>query len=85
MSTEKESQYYIGRCPICGNYGMLEIVVNISSKECFILCDECSAEWANPEDALKNINGKREFETSQRVRNATYEEIKNLGWEKYLL
>ena len=25
----------------------------------FICCDECEAEWNNPEDALKGINGTR--------------------------
>ena len=29
------------------------------TKKIFICCDECEAEWNNPEDALKGINGTR--------------------------
>ena len=78
------SKYYIGKCPICNEYGMLEIVVDIKNKGCSVLCDECSAEWKHPEDAIKNINGKRNFSSSQEVEDATYEDIKKAGWEKYI-
>lgn len=39
--------------------GLLEIVKDKLTKKIFICCDECEAEWNNPEDALKGINGTR--------------------------
>ena len=50
---------YIGICKVC-NYGMLEINFDIMKNDCSIMCDECFAEWNNPEDALRNVNGFRE-------------------------
>ena len=74
--------YYISNCPVC--CGMLEIVIQPASKICSILCDECSAEWDNPENALKNINGYRESFSGVAVRPATIEEVKRIGWESYI-
>lgn len=48
------------------------------------MCEECLAEWKNPQSALKNVNGKRCF-TKGKVRAATIEEIKALGWDKYIV
>ena len=39
--------------------GLLEIAKDKLTKKIFICCDECEAEWNNPEDALKGINGTR--------------------------
>ena len=50
--------YNIGYCKIC-KQGLLEIVKDKLTKKIFICCDECEAEWNNPEDALKGINGTR--------------------------
>lgn len=50
--------YNIGYCKIC-KQGLLEIVKDKLTKKIFICCDECEAEWHNPEDALKGINGTR--------------------------
>ena len=46
--------YNIGYCKIC-KQGLLEIVKDKLTKKIFICCDECEAEWNNPEDALKGI------------------------------
>ena len=43
--------YNIGYCKIC-KQGLLEIVKDKLTKKKFICCDECEAEWNNPEDAL---------------------------------
>lgn len=76
---------YVGKCPICKGYGMLEVIVDTINKKFSVMCEECSAEWQNPDDALKNINGVREAFTGNKVRNATLEEIKTIGWEKYIV
>ena len=47
------------------------------------MCEECLAEWNNPEDALKNVNGFRKSYTEAEARTATIEEIKEAGWEKW--
>ena len=75
---------YIGNCPICHEYGMLEVVINDNTHTCSIMCDECFAEWKTPEDAANNVNGFREFNSTTRVRPATAEEIIEQGWEIYI-
>lgn len=64
---------------------MLEVVINIKSNTCSVMCDECFAEWEIPEDARNNLNGFRDFDKDVRVRTATMEEIKKQGWEKYIV
>lgn len=79
-----EKTFYIGSCPICNEYGRLEIDRDTTSGQCIIICEECLAEWQNPEDALKNINGKRQVCKANVLRSATLEEIKEIGWEKFI-
>ena len=74
---------YIGKCPRCNSYGMLEIVVS-EGDVCVVVCDECFVEWPNPEAAMKNIGGIRNFSSSQKVRSATFEEIERAGWTEYI-
>lgn len=76
---------YVGKCPVCRGYGMLEVVVDTNSNDFSVMCEECSAEWKNPEDALRNIKGFRGTFAGQKVRNATLEEIKRIGWQKYIV
>ena len=75
---------YIGVCKAC-NYGMLEVQYNLKSKVCSIMCDECLAEWNTPNDALKKVNGFRKSYTEVESRTATMEEIKEIGWEIFIL
>lgn len=74
---------YIGLCRVCG-YGMLEIISNIESEKCSVICDECLAEWDTPENALKNIGGFRKSYEKAEARTATMEEIEEAGWKKYI-
>jgi len=76
---------YIGECPVCNGCGMLEVVIDVDSLDCSIMCDECLAEWKTPDEALKNINGFRSDFTVKKVRIATIEEIRNAKWEKYII
>ena len=74
--------YYIGNCRIC-NQGMLEIVKEEDSNVLFVECDECEAEWKNPEDALNKKNGGRN-QYSKSI-GTCYDEIKLIKWDKYLI
>jgi len=75
--------FYVGDCPIC--CGMLEIVISINGKNFSIMCDECSAEWENPEDALNNRGGSRASANEIEVRTATLDEIKIANWDIYIV
>lgn len=56
-----EEIFYVGRCPICHEYGRLEIDKDVTNDEYLVICEECLVEWKSPQDALKNINGQRCF------------------------
>lgn len=78
--------YYAGNCPICCKYGRLEIDKDIANNEYIVICEECLAEWKSPQDALGNRNGQRNFGTGKvRLRCATLDEIKALGWDKFIV
>lgn len=79
-----EEIFYVGQCPICREYGRLEIDKDVTNNEYLIICEEYLAEWKNPQDALKNINGRRCFENGE-IKGATFNEIKSLGWDKFIV
>jgi hypothetical protein len=74
-------EYHIGQCLFC-HQGMLEIVKEKTSGKIFVACDECEAEWENPEDALKKVNGTRGKYGA--VSGITLNEIQALHWDKYI-
>lgn len=80
-----DNYIYIGNCSICREYGKLEIVINIKTNLCSVMCDEYMAEWKSSVDAINNVNVYRKFDSNVRVRTATLDEIKNMGWEKYII
>lgn len=49
------------------------------------MCDECLAEWNNPEDALNKVNGFRKSYTEVEARAATIDEIREAGWKNLFL
>ena len=75
-------EFYIGQCLVC-HQGMLEIVKEKSTGKIFVSCDECEAEWENPEDALKNIKGTRG--KNGVVSGVALNEIQSLNWDKYII
>lgn len=79
-----EEIFYIGQCPVCCSYGRLEIDKDISNNEYLVMCEECLLEWKSPQDALKNIGGQR-CSGKGKVRSATFDEIKGLGWDKFVV
>lgn len=74
-------EYHIGQCLVC-HQGVLEIVKEKTTGKIFVACDECEAEWENPEDALKKVNGTRGKYGS--VSGVTLNEIQALNWDKYI-
>ena len=80
-----EKTYYVGRCPICGYYGQFEVCKNVKNNQYLVMCDDCLAEWKNPEDALQNINGHRGSIQEGKVVNATLDEIIKIGWDKFIV
>ena len=81
--TERSSvmNYYIGVCKIC-HQGYLQIVKDIETNQLYVYCDDCEAEWSNPEDAILYHNGSRE--KYGLISYPNYDEICNIGWEKYI-
>ena len=76
--------YYTVNCPVCCKYGRLEINKDITNNEYILICEECLAKWKSPQDALEHRNGQRNFGTGK-VRAATLDEIKALGWDKFIV
>ena len=74
-------KFYIGQCLNCYQ-GLLEIVKEKSSGQIIVVCDECEAEWGNPDDALKMVNGSRD--KFGEITEATLKEVQYLQWDKYL-
>lgn len=80
-----EKIYYAGQCPICHEYGRLEICKDVGNNQYLVICDECFGEWNNPEDTLNNIIGHRESIKKGEVLSATLDDIKNIGWDRFIV
>ena len=76
-----DKEFYIGQCLVC-RQGMLEIVKEKATGKIIVTCDECEAEWDNPENALNKINGTRGKYGA--VTEVTLNEIQRLHWDRYL-
>jgi hypothetical protein len=74
-------KYWTGVCGDCGQ-GQLVIAKSEDQKHFFIICDDCEAEWKNP-NMMRESRIPR-YSDYKRVKNATLEEIRELGWEKYI-
>ncbi len=72
---------FIGQCLVC-HQGMLEIVKEKSTGIIFVACDECEAEWENPDDALKRVNGTRGKYGV--ILGVSLDEIQVKKWDKYI-
>jgi hypothetical protein len=81
-----EKTFYIGPCPLCRDYGRLEIDWDVSANRCIVVCEECLAEWASPQEAEQNRGGRRCEGGSglPSLRSATLREIKAAGWDKFI-
>ncbi len=80
--------FYAGQCPVCWSYGRLEMDKDVTDNEYLVIFEECHAEWKNPQDALRNVNGQRRNFARGEVRNvreSTYDVIKDLGWDRFIV
>lgn len=82
---DEQENYKDVNKPVENGHGMLEVMIDKSGEKFSVMCDECSVEWKSPNVALKNINGYRGPFSGEKIRSATLEEIKRVGWEKYIL
>ena len=69
--------YNIGQCRIC-KQGLLEVVKDKTTGLIYICCDECEAEWNNPQDALSPQNGTRN--KYGQIEYPSEDEIKKMKW-----
>ena len=77
-----EYRYKTAWCPIC-RQGAVEFVKEEATRVMFLCCDECEAEWDDPEDI--NITGKGFPFKYGRVVEPSLEDIQAKGWEKYIM
>lgn len=72
--------YWVDSC--CSGGGVLVIRQWVNSGNYVIMCDDCEAEWENP-----NVNEETRLHRNREkgeIRNPTLEEIKALGWDQYI-
>jgi len=74
------NKYKVIWCPIC-RQGWVEIVKERKTGMLFLCCDECEAEWTNP-DAIDANNGTR-FKFGE-VIEPTVEDIELMDWLRYV-
>lgn len=73
-------QFKVTWCRVC-DQGWVEIVKETQNSTLLLQCSECLSQWSTP-GALEN----QEFmEDEVTVSNPTYDEVKSLGWDKYVL
>lgn len=75
-----QNQRY-NECPVCGQ-GELLVVQDLSTTKFLIMCDDCESTWEDPESSLDFT--KCLDRTDSKVRDATQQEIKELGWLQYI-
>lgn len=82
-----EQIFHIGGCPICKDYGRMEILFDTADKKCFAMCEECLLEFSSISDYINNKNGRRVFLSENdtiTVRPAALEETENTEWYPYI-
>jgi hypothetical protein len=73
-------EFKVKWCPVC-NQGWVEIVKQLNTPHLLLQCSECESQWDGLE-ALKEGCFKLDEVT---VTKPHFEEIKECGWEKYIL
>ncbi|MFC3883446.1 hypothetical protein ACFOU2_07910 [Bacillus songklensis] len=74
--------FKVAWCPICSQ-GWIEIVKDVETKELFVMCNECENEWNHPTN-IKASKARTEVSENPVIK-PIYEEIKSIGWEKYII
>lgn len=79
--------YHVGDCPVCGNYGRMEVLFDTSADKCFVMCEECHLEFSSMDDYRNKINGRRVClapNDNVVVRPATLREIQGTEWYPFI-
>ena len=69
-------------CPIC-DQGWIEIFKSRDGK-LFLMCNECENDWNSP-DTITKESALKASNISAPVEYPTQEEIKEKGWDKYII
>jgi len=80
-----EYAYHVGECPVCKDWGLMEVLYNFESSRCSIMCEECLLEFDTLIDFLECKNGYRKTYEKAVARLATLEEIVITEWYPYLM
>ncbi|WP_409368471.1 hypothetical protein [Lysinibacillus sp. 38-6] len=89
-------EFKVGWCPFC-DQGWVEIVKNQMTEELLLYCNECNTNWKTYDDFKKDdipayfrqyeeveFEVDCEAEFSFNIIKPTYQEIINIGWDKYI-
>ena len=79
----KQVHYHQGECPFCGQ-GQLLFVKECKYNIMLLMCDECEYQWENPEAVINGVEPLLRDNAYGRVTEATLDEIKSAGWEKFI-
>ncbi|MEI5909632.1 hypothetical protein WAK64_21790 [Bacillus spongiae] len=79
---KRENEIKVNWCPVC-NQGWVEIKMDIGEKKMILVCDECDSTWDTPEKM--SLNDTNDYRPIEKTRNPTPKEIRDLGWEKYII
>lgn len=83
-----ERIYHIGKCPVCRNYGRMELYYNIQTDKISAICEECELEFDSAVDYKNFKNGHRDLNcydiTEPIIRPASIEEIERSEWYPYV-
>ncbi|GKX52731.1 hypothetical protein [Budvicia aquatica] len=74
--------YWYKNCPNC-NQGRLFVFDDITNKRLYLHCEECEMGWISPDDVDRNINKFLTLLEDFEAVEATYNQIRNYGWNKY--
>lgn len=80
--------YHVGECPLCKEYGRMEVIYNYSSGKCSVMCEECLLEFESVNDYINNINGRRNLYDNTNAadaKTADLEEIERSEWYPYII
>lgn len=73
--------FKVNWCPHC-DQGWVEIVRYSKDDKLFVKCRECDSKWDTPLDS--NDVNKASIPLDRRIKRPAIQEVKKLGWDKYI-
>jgi len=77
----RDYKYKIEWCPKC-KHGWITIEKDIATNSLYLLCEECDAEWIDPENIKPTTSTLWTFGRSVQP---DFDDIKEMGWDKYII